>query len=90
MHVERAHSEWRIEELGQDLGVACMIHSMRGMSGTLPAFGEVREISIEERKLSRTSPWVYLCMRTVASNDGPVRSIQHRDWTRSKLGIVLL
>lgn len=52
MHVERAHSEWRIEELGQDLGVGCMIRSIRGMSGTLPAFGEVREISIEEETIT--------------------------------------
>ena len=86
MHAERAQCEWRIEERGQDLGVDCISRSIRGMRGTLPAFGE---ISIEEKYITYLA-LVYLCMKKVAGNDGPVRSIQHQrsdgDCTISWLG----
>ena len=67
VHAELTQRERRIEELGNDLGVGCIMHD------TLPTFGEVREISIEEGIIHVPRPrCIYI--RTVAGNDCPIRS----------------
>ena len=58
-------------------------------------YSERSEIIIEERNMSRISPWMYLCMRTVAGTGSPACSIRQqksshvdhsdRDCTRSLL-----
>ena len=52
---ERAERGRRIEELGTDLGIGCIIRGMRGMRGMPPVLGKFKEISMEESKNSRTA-----------------------------------
>ena len=51
VHAKRTQRERRVEELDQDFGVRRVYLGW----GRAPVFGDVSEISIEERKHSRTS-----------------------------------